>query len=594
MVKYRAMSLEPHWRCLCHAHAAACSAPVSRWTGNPDLGARQQTPEANKQMAMQHDVLIIGCGIAGAAAALRLAHDKQRQIALVTSQSDPQETNTRYAQGGIVTRGPEDSAELLVEDVLRAGAGLSLPAAVRIMAEKGPGLVQSVLQDAAGTVFDRGTDGRLNFTREGGQSTARVLHVGDTTGHAIEAAMLRKLGTLPNVSLYCEHTAVDLITSSHHSRGPLDIYQPISCHGAYLLDRGSKKISRFLAPVTILATGGLGRIYRHTTNPPGARGDGLAMAYRAGARVINAEYVQFHPTTLALPGAGNFLISEAVRGEGARLLTPDGRHFMDQYAPDWGDLAPRDVVSRAIHNEMLEHGYPHVLLDLAGAMTPQHIRERFPGIHARCLQHGLDITTAPIPVVPAAHYACGGVQVDSRGRSTICGLYAVGEVSCTGVHGANRLASTSLLEGLVWGDRAGHDIDGRRDLVPVEPGNIAPWQEANPGGSADPVLLQRDATNIQDIMWLYVGLARNGRRLGRALKELNHLWETIDDFYRSARLDDGLIGLRNMAQAAWIVTLAARHNRESRGVHYREDAKTHEFAGLYDTEGPLPSVISEF
>jgi L-aspartate oxidase len=543
---------------------------------------------------IEYDVLIIGSGIAGAAAALRLAGDRQRQVAVISRETDPRETNTRYAQGGIVARGPEDSAELLVEDVLRAGAGLSLPAAARVMAEEGPGLVRSVLQDEAGTVFDRDPDGRLNFTREGGQSTARVLHVGDTTGRAIESAMIKTLEALPNVRLYRDHTAVDLITSSHHSRGPLDIYQPITCQGAYLLDRHGEKISRFLAPVTILATGGLGRIYRHTTNPPGARGDGLAMAYRAGARVINAEYVQFHPTTLALPGADNFLISEAVRGEGAGLFTPDGRHFMDEYAPDWGDLAPRDVVSRAIHNEMLEHGYPHVLLDLAAAMPPQQIRERFPGIHARCLQHGLDITTAPIPVVPAAHYACGGVQVDSWGRSTICGLYAVGEVSCTGVHGANRLASTSLLEGLVWGDRAGRDIASRGDLVPVNPGDIAPWQAAGPDGSADPVLLHRDTRTIQDIMWLYVGLARNGRRLGRALEELNHLWGTIDAFYRSTRLDDSLIGLRNMAQVAWIVTLAARHNRESRGVHYREDARTHEFAGLYDTEGPLPSVVSEF
>lgn len=545
-------------------------------------------------MAIEIDVLILGSGIAGASTALRLAQDKQRRIALVTREHDPQESNTRYAQGGIISRGEKDSAHLLEQDVLRAGAGLSLPAAVRIMAEEGPGLVRSVLQESAGTVFDRNADGLLNFTREGGQSTARVLHVGDTTGRAIESALINKLETLPNVTLYAGYTAVDLITSSHHSRNPLDTYRPITCHGAYLLNRSNSRIGRLLAPATVLATGGFGRIYRHTTNPAGARGDGLAMAYRAGARVINAEYVQFHPTTLALPGADNFLISEAARGEGARLLTPDGRHFMDEYSPEWGDLAPRDVVSRAIHSEMLEHGYPHVLLDLAGAMTGRDIGERFPGIHATCLQHGLDITSAPIPVVPAAHYCCGGVQVDSWGRSTVCGLYAVGEVSCTGIHGANRLASASLLEGLVWGDRAGRDIAAREDLAPVDPGNIAPWQQSGSGDAPDAVLLHRDATNIQDIMWLYVGLARNGRRLGRALKELNHLWGTIDDFYRSTRLDDDLIAVRNMAQVAWLVTLAARHNRESRGVHYREDAATHEFAGLYDAEGPLPSAISEF
>ena len=545
-------------------------------------------------MAIETDVLILGSGIAGAAAALRLAQDKQRQVTLVTREHDPEETNTRYAQGGIIARGVSDSADLLVKDVLRAGAGLSFPAAVRVMAEEGPALVQSVLQEAVGTEFDRGADGRLNFTREGAQSIERVLHVGDTTGRDIEAALIARLKTLPNVSLYPGYTGVDLITSSHHSRDPLDIYRPITCHGAYLLDRDKAKIGRVLAPATILATGGFCRIYRHTTNPPGARGDGLAMAYRAGARVINAEYVQFHPTTLALPGAANFLVSEAVRGEGAQLFTPEGRHFMDEYSPEWGDLAPRDVVSRAIHEEMLEHGYPHVLLDLAGAMAPENIGERFPGIHATCLQHGLDITSTPIPVVPAAHYCCGGVQVDSWGRSTVQGLYAVGEVSCTGVHGANRLASASLLEGLVWGDRAGRDIATREDLVPLETENIPPWKKSSPGDAADPVLLHRDTANIQDLMWLYVGLARNGRRLGRALKELNHLWGTIDEFYRRTRLDDSLIGLRNMAQVAWLVTLAARHNRESRGTHYREDATIHEFAGLYDTEGPLPSALSEF
>lgn len=545
-------------------------------------------------MAVETDAIIIGSGIAGAAAALRLAQDKQRQIALVTRESDPEESNTRYAQGGIVARGHSDSVDLLVDDVSRAGAGLSLSAAVRIIAEEGPDLVRRVLMEGAGVAFDRGPDGELNFTREGGQSTARVLHVGDTTGRAIESALIAKLKALPNVTLYPGHTAVDLITSSHHSRNPLDIYRPITCHGVYLLDRQGGNIRRFLAPATILATGGLGRIYRHTTNPPGARGDGLAMAYRAGARVINAEYVQFHPTTLALPGAGNFLISEALRGEGARLVTPDGRHFMDDYSPDWGDLAPRDVVSRAIHREMVEHGYPHVLLDLAGAMPAEHIAERFPGIHATCLRYGLDIGSSPIPVVPAAHYSCGGVQVDLSGRSSLHGLYAVGEASCTGVHGGNRMASTSLLEGLVWGDRAGRDIATREDLAAIAPDTIPPWQESGSGEIADPVLVQRDASTIQDVMWLYVGLARNGRRLGRALRELNHLWATIDEFYRATRLDDNLIGLRNMAQVAWIVALAARHNRESRGAHYREDAVAHAFAGLYDTEGPLPSAFSEF
>ena len=533
-------------------------------------------------MPIETGVLVIGSGIAGAAAALRLAKDRQRQILLITRADSAQESNTRYAQGGIVARGADDSPELLAQDILGAGAGLSLPAAVHLLAEQGPELVQALLIDEAAVQFDLGDRGTLSFTREGGHSVPRILHVGDATGRAIEEALVARLRQLSNVSLHVGCTAIDLITSSHHARDPLAIYRPVICHGAYALDQ-STGVHRVLAGATVLATGGLGRIYRHTTNPQGARGDGLAMAYRAGARVVNAEFIQFHPTTLAVPGADNFLISEAVRGEGARLFTPDGRHFMDRYAPRWGDLAPRDVVARSIHHEMIAHGYPHVLLDLASHMDAGHIRERFPTIYAACLQVGIDITSEQIPVVPAAHYACGGVLVDSWGRTTIDGLYAVGEVSCTGVHGANRLASTSLLEGLLWGDRAGRDIASRDLVHRAAADEVPPWEDVRDSALADPVLLYRDRRTIQNIMWLYVGLARNSCRLGRALRDLNHHWEEIDRFYRATRLSDELIGLRNLAQAAWVVTRAAWHNRQSRGAHYREDAKADEFASLYDT-----------
>lgn len=544
-------------------------------------------------MAIETDVLIIGCGIAGAAAALRLAEDPQRQVTLVTRTYEPKESNTRYAQGGIVARGHHDSVDLLMEDILRAGAGLTLPEAARVLAEEGPSLVYSCLVDELDVPFERDETGELLYTREGGHALPRILHVGDATGNAIEIALIARLQTLPNVDLRQGATAVDLITSSHHSSNPLAVYEPLTCHGAYILDRAANKVDRILAKATILATGGIGRIYRHTSNPPSARGDGLAMAYRAGARVINAEFVQFHPTTLAVPGADNFLISEAVRGEGAHLYTPDGRHFMDDYAPQWGDLAPRDIVARAIHQEMLEHGYPHVLLNLAEAMDSARIPERFPTIYETCMQVGIDITTEPIPVVPAAHYFCGGVQVDLWGRSTIPGLYAIGEVSCTGVHGANRLASTSLLEGLVWGHRAATDIAKREDLHLVNSDEIPPWRDVSEGAGADPVLAYRDARTIQNIMWYYVGLARNTHRLARALKELDHLWVVIDEFYRQTRLNDQLIGLRNMAQAAWIVTRAAWHNRQSRGAHYREDAETHHLASRDDTDGPLPGSVSD-
>lgn len=543
-------------------------------------------------MSAETDILILGCGIAGATAALQLAQSG-RQVTLITRSYTPEETNTRYAQGGIVARGEEDAPELLTEDVLRAGAGLSYPPAVSILAEEGPELVRRILVEDARVPFDHNAGG-LSKTREGGHSVSRILHVGDATGKAIQVALLQRLAELPNVTLLAGHTAVDLITSSHHSHDPMAIYHPITCHGAYVLDRAGNAIHRILARATILATGGVGRIYRHTTNPEGARGDGLAMAYRAGARVINAEYIQFHPTTLAIAGADNFLISEAVRGEGARLYTPDGRHFMEHYAPKWGDLAPRDVVARAIHHEMLEHGYPHVLLNLAEAMPASRIPERFPTIYETCHKAGLNITHEPIPVVPAAHYFCGGIHVDSWGRSTLEGLYAIGEVSCTGLHGANRLASTSLLEGLVWGDRAARDIITRRDLTLACIEDIPPWQSVSKGKAADPVLLYNDTRNIQNVMWLYVGLARSTRRLARALRDLNHLWGAIDEFYRTTRLNDALIGLRNMAQTAWIVTNAAWHNRQSRGTHYREDAAEHEFAGLQDTEGPLPNALTEF
>ena len=354
---------------------------------------------------------------------------------------------------------------------------------------------------------------------------------------------------------------------------PLRVYEPTACHGAYVFDTGTREVVPVIAGRTVLATGGLGQIFLNTSNPPGSRGDGLAMAYRAGARVINAEYVQFHPTTLFRPGTTKFLISEAVRGEGARLLTPDGKSFMERHAPKWKDLAPRDIVARAIYWEMLSHDYTHVLLDIGSHKKPAWIRQRFPQIHEHCRAQGLDITRQPIPVVPAAHYFCGGVLVDLWGRTTLERLYAVGEVACTGVHGANRLASTSLLEGLVWGDRAARHIRDEGEARLLEKGDVPEWDVADLRYEPDPALIQGDMQNIRNLMWHYVGLVRNEHRLNRASRELSALWLSIEDFYRRARLTDALIGLRNSVQAAVIVTRAARHNRASRGSHYREDAK---------------------
>jgi len=530
------------------------------------------------------EVLIIGCGIAGATAALQLALDPGRQITVITRASDLHESNSRYAQGGIVSRNSDDSAELLTADILAAGAGASSPIAARILAEEGPPLLEEILVRMAGIPFDRDADGQLIWGQEAAHSRRRILHVGDGTGQAIISGLIAALRRCPNVTIVPDATAVDLITFPHHSRDPLAVYRPITCHGAYVFNRREVTVHRYLSAATMLATGGLGRIYRNTTNPPGARGDGLAMAQRAGARIINAEYVQFHPTALAAPGAEGFLISEAVRGEGGVLLSPDGRAFMADYSPEWKDLAPRDVVARAIHHEMETHGYSHVLLDIASRMPAHAIPARFPNIYATCLQAGIDITREPIPVVPAAHYSCGGVWVDERGRSTIENLYALGEVSCTGVHGANRLASTSLLEGLVWGQRAAQHIENSLNCAALSrlpsPADVPPWDSSGLVAEPDPALIQGDMQTIQNVMWHYVGLVRSADRLSRAVRELRHLWNEIETFYHTSKLSDGLIGLRNAVEVALTVALAARHNRQSRGCHYRQDAASGKGNGL--------------
>lgn len=515
------------------------------------------------------EVLIIGCGIAGGTAALQLA-EADVPVTVVTRARAPEESNTYYAQGGIIYQGAADSPDLLVQDVLHAGASHSYEPAVRVMAEEGPPLVRQILVEKLGIPFDLGADGALQVIKEAAHSTERIIHAADSTGKAIEIGLMNALRAHPNVTLLTGQTAVDLLTLSHHSRDRLAVYQPRACVGAYVLDQESDHVSRILAKKTILATGGLGQIYLRTTNPEGSRGDGLAMAHRAGARTINNEFIQFHPTTFHLPPAPHTLISEAVRGAGARLVHADGQPFMQKYDPQWLDLAPRDVVARAIHREMLERGIPNVYLNLRSALGRESILTRFPGIYESCLRYGIDITQDLIPVVPGAHYFCGGVWVDEDGLSTVRHLYAVGEVSCTGVHGANRLASTSLLEGLVWGNRAARHIQqtlGDHDMPP--PDDIPPWLHA-PGDKADPALIAQDMRTIQQMMWNYVGLVRTTPRLARALRELRHLETEIEGFYQVTRLTDSLVGLRNAVRTAVLVTLAAWGNKRSMGAHYRE------------------------
>jgi len=518
------------------------------------------------------DVLVIGCGISGATVALELARDPGCRITVVTKTSDPLECNTYYAQGGIIYQGEDDGPERLVEDLIRAGDGMNSLRAVEILAREGPELVHRLLVRKYKVPFTVDGYNRLELTREAVHSTNRIAHVHDATGRAIQEKLVEALGRHPNIQLLTQHTAVDLLTPSHHSLDRLAIYEPLSCVGAYVFDQVADQVRTILAKVTVLASGRLGQVFMHTTNPASATGDGLAMAYRAGARIINAEYVQFHPTVFYQRGRARFLISEALRGEGARLLNAHGEPFMHRYAPQWGDLAPRDVVARGIHLEMLRTDALHVYLDLASVMPSARIAERFPNICSSCREYGVDATAEPIPVVPAAHYLCGGVWVDEWGRTSLQRLYAIGEVSCTGVHGANRLGSASLLEGLVWGVRAAANIrTGLPDGRVVDSRNIPHWQTERATDPADPVLIEHDMGTIKHTMWYYVGLVRRRRRLERALRDLSNLRQDIDAFYRTTRLSPGIIGLRNAGLAAIVVARAAWENRESRGCHYRED-----------------------
>jgi L-aspartate oxidase len=521
------------------------------------------------------DVLIIGSGVAGATAALMLA-DQGVKVVVATSAQDPAESNTYYAQGGIIYRGGGDSPALLAEDITRAGDGHCNAVAVDLLSTEGPPLVETVLFERAPVAFDHDPDGALSLVREGGHSLARILHVADHTGQAIEVALIAELAAHPNVVLLTRHTAVDLLTPAHHALDRHAIYEPLSCVGAYLYDQSARVVRRCMARKTILASGGLGQIFLRTTNPSGARGDGFAMAAHAGARLINMEFVQFHPTTFHMDGAPNLLISEAVRGAGARLVVlPQGTSgpsepFMARYSPEWKDLAPRDVVSRSIHREMLARGLSHVYLDLRSYIAPDKVLSHFPTIRESLLPYGVDIAHDLVPVVPAAHYECGGVWVDSDGLTSVEDLYAIGEVSCTGVHGANRLASTSLLEGIVWGYRSAQHIAARLPAqLRLSPDQVPPWQD---GGldDPDPALIRQDMSAIKHIMWNYVGLIRTTSRLSRALSELRHLENEILLFYRRSRLTDELIGLRHAVMTAILVAEAAWENKQSMGAHHRE------------------------
>jgi L-aspartate oxidase len=548
-------------------------------------------PLANRS---HYPVLVIGTGIAGLTTAFSLAA-AGIQVLLVTKAADPADCNTSWAQGGIIYRGTNDTSESLVADIIRAGAGISNVEAVRFLAEEGPGVVEKLLLGEIHVPFTTTVEGELDLTQEGAHSVSRIIHSGDATGRAIETSLLNRVKAEPNITLLTQMTAIDLLTTHHH---PLDIqvrYRLTNeCVGAYLLDNRSREVYTVFADFTVLATGGVGQIYLHTTNTRNSIGDGVVMAHRAGAKIMNAEYVQFHPTALADKKANHFLISEALRGEGARLRNQRGEYFMERYAPELKDLAPRDVVARAIVEEMTQNKEEFVYLDLASHYNGhQPIAERFPNIRAACLEIGVDIERDPIPVVPAAHYFCGGVLVNRSGRTTLSRLYAVGETSCSGLHGANRLASTSLLEGLTWGYYAAQSIREKlaapttsastaahRAYSSLKPGSgpfpqaltstIPDWQAPGRQNLEDPALILQDWTTLQHTMWNYVGIVRTYERLKRAVADMQHLGNRMTKYYHESTISPSIVELFHGQQMAAIVASAALRNPHSIGAHFRK------------------------
>ncbi len=515
-------------------------------------------------MEVRSDFLIVGSGIAGLSFALQAA--RLGTVTIMTKKARA-ESNTNYAQGGIAAvTSREDSYDLHIEDTLSAGVGLCHRDAVEVLVREGPQRIEELIQ--VGVEFTR-KEGSLDLGREGGHSRNRIVHAHDRSGWEIERALLRSVSGNPAITIYENHLAIDLITEHHLGRS-LSRRTPIHCWGAYGLDVDRNTFTTFCAPVTVLCTGGLGQVYLHTTNPPIATGDGVAMAYRAGADVGNMEFIQFHPTTLYDSGSPAFLISEAIRGFGGILRTSAGEEFMHRYDAR-GSLAPRDIVARAVDSELKKRGDMYVLLDLTH-LPAEKIRQSFPHIYETCLhRYHRDITADPIPVVPAAHYSCGGVVTDLCGRTTIRNLYACGEVAMTGVHGANRLASNSLLEAVVFSHRAFQDAQSRFGKAGSGVPDIPPWDDSGTFDADEWVLVQHDRKEIQEVMWDYVGIVRSDGRLGRAKRRLGLICAEIEDFYKRTKVTEGLIELRNLATVADLIVRSALARKESRGLHYMTD-----------------------
>ena len=507
------------------------------------------------------DCLVIGAGLAGSAYALHAA--KAGLSVELLSLEGPLVANSDWAQGGIIYDTASDPAQLS-RDIVEASDGTANPVAVEQLVREGPAAVRELLFDELGVAFDREAGGGLEFTREGGHSARRIIHAKDTTGHTILAAVAQRVDATPRISRRAGWVAVDLLTLSHNTDNIADRYAPLTCFGAYVLDTMTGEVHALVAKKTILATGGLGQIFLHSTNQPGSVGHGVAMAYRVGARLIDLEYVQFHPTVFFRKNAPRFLVTEALRGEGAVIVNARGVRFMDALHPR-GSLAPRDIVARAIHQELAASGEACAYLDLS-AMKPDFIRERFPTIAARCAELGVDITREPIPIVPAAHFSCGGVHTDLAGRTNVRHLNAVGETGCTGLHGANRLASTSLLECLTSAK-----FTARADAADLARGEFhlpEPRAWFGPQRVADPTLIRQDLQLLQSTMWNYAGIVRSPKRLTRARRILLELREEIQSFYRDCRVTRELVELRNAVQTALLVVHAATLNPTSKGCHF--------------------------
>ncbi|MCU7904690.1 MAG: L-aspartate oxidase [Candidatus Thiodiazotropha sp. (ex Epidulcina cf. delphinae)] len=510
-----------------------------------------------------HDILIIGSGAAGLSLALHL--DVRLKIAVI-SKRELEETNTYYAQGGIsVVLDEEDSIASHVKDTLVAGAGLCDEETVQLVVENGPMNIDWLLKGGVNFTKDdaSSSSGGYHLTREGGHSHRRVIHAADATGKEVESTLQAQVMARPNIEVFEHHIAIDLITSNRCRNK-----QQKHCYGAYILDHESNQVETFRARFVVLATGGASKVYQYTSNPVVSTGDGIAMAWRAGCRVANMEFIQFHPTCLYHPEAKSFLISEAVRGEGGQLKLPDGSRFMHRF-DERLELAPRDIVARAIDHEMKRLGADCIYLDISHKPA-EFTQEHFPTIYHRCLGFGIDITQQPIPVVPAAHYTCGGVMADHRARTDINSLYVIGESAYTGLHGANRMASNSLLECLVFANLAAKDIHALEAETP-EPPCLAPWDESRVTEPDEEVVVSHNWDELRHFMWDYVGIVRSNKRLVRARRRVDLLQREIVEYYSNFRVSMDLLELRNLVDVADMIIRSAQCRRESRGLHFTID-----------------------